>query len=72
MKEIAKSLISALGKTLGKILLGLISLSKDVLKLIFMIKKEKQEEKQKQEIKDYNDKVKDACDNGTVEDLINL
>ena len=72
MKEIAISVINALGKSLAKVLMGLIGLSKDILKLIFMIKQEKKEQKEKQEIKEYNDKVKDACDNGSVEDLINL
>ena len=72
MSTVLTTIITALGTSLATVLIKLFSVVGEVLKYLNFLKQEKKEEKKKKEIDDYNKKVKDACDGGTVEDLLNL
>ena len=79
MKTVITTIIAALGSSLSRILLSALSVAKEGLRFLNFMKEEKKEkredekkEKERQKIQEHNDKVKDACDNGTIEDLMNL
>ena len=72
MSAIFQKIVSYIGPLLGKVLLGLFSCIKEIFKFLNFMKQEAKDEKDEKEIKEHNDHVKDVCDNGDVEDLINL
>ena len=43
-----------------------------IVDYLILLRKDKKEKERKNETKERNDKVKDVCDNGNLEDLINL
>ena len=72
MKTILLALLKTFGTKLFKLILSLFSTIREVFKYLNKIKKEKREQKIKEEVNKYNEKLKEACDNGSIEDLINL
>jgi hypothetical protein len=72
MKTILLSLLKTFGTQLFKLILSLLSTIKEVFKYLNNLKKEKKEQKIKEEVNKYNEKLKEACDNGSIEDLLNL
>lgn len=72
MKTILLSLLKIFGTKLFKLLLSFFSTIREVFKYLNNLKKEKKEQKIKEEVNKYNKKLKDVCDNGNIEDLINL
>lgn len=72
MKTILLSLLKTFGTQIFKLLLSLFSTIREVFKYLNNLKKEKKEQKIKEEVNKYNEKLKDVCDNGNVEDLLNL
>jgi len=72
MSALIQKIVSFVGPLLGKVLLGLFSCLKEVFKYLNFLKQEAKDEKEEKEIKEHNDHVKDVCDNGNVEDLLNL
>lgn len=72
MKTILLSLLKTFGTQLFKLILSLFSTIREVFKYLNNLKKEKKEQKIKEEVNKYNEKLKDVCDNGQIEDLLNL
>lgn len=72
MKTILLSLLKTFGTQIFKLLLSLFSTIREVFKYLNKLKKEKKEQKIKEEVNNYNEKLKEACDNGSIEDLLNL
>jgi len=72
MKTILLSLLKTFGTQIFKLLLNIFSTIREVFKYLNNLKKEKKEQKIKEEVNKYNEKLKDVCDNGNVEDLLNL
>lgn len=72
MKNILLSLLKTFGTQLIKLLLSLFSTIREVFKYLNNLKNEKKEQKIKEEVNKYNEKLKDVCDNGNIEDLLNL
>lgn len=72
MKSLLSKLLTLLGTSLSKVLLALFQAIADLCRYLYTSKQMEKTEKENQKIKEHNDKVKDACDNGDVEDLINL
>jgi hypothetical protein len=72
MKTILLSLLKTFGTQIFKLLLSLFSTIREVFKYLNKLKKEKKEQKIKEEVNKYNEKLKEACDNGSIEDLLNL
>lgn len=72
MTSILTIVLNAITSSLASILTKALSLGKEVMKYLNFCKEEKRKEKDEKKVKEYNDKVKDACDNGTIEDLLNL
>ena len=72
MSSILTIILNAIASSLAKILTETLSVAKELLKFLNYCKEEKKKEKEEKKIREYNEKVKDACDNGNVEDLLNL
>ena len=72
MKTILLALLKTFGTHLFKLILSLFSTIREVFKYLNNLKKEKKERKIKEEVNKYNEKLKDVCDNGQIEDLLNL
>lgn len=72
MKTILLSLLKTFGTQILKLFLSIFSTMREVFKYLNNLKKEKKEQKIKEEVNNYNEKLKEACDNGSIEDLLNL
>lgn len=72
MASILTIVLNAIASSLASILLKTLSFGVEIVKYLNFCKKEKRREREEKKVKEYNDKVKDACDNGDVEDLLNL
>ena len=72
MKTILLSLLKTFGTQLIKLLLSIFSTIREAFKYLNKLKKDKREQKIKEEVNKYNEKLKDVCDNGQIEDLLNL
>lgn len=72
MKTILLSLLKTFGTQLIKLLLSIFSTIREAFKYLNKLKKDKREQKIKEEVNKYNEKLKDVCDNGQIEDLIDL
>ena len=66
------SIIAAIGTELAQVLLKLLSVAREVLKYLNWRREDAERERKEAEAKAYNERLRDACDNGTVEDLIDL
>lgn len=72
MKSILSKLILTLGTKLASVLIHAADSLKETVKYLLYCKKEKEKKENVKEVKEYNEKVEDAVNNGTVEDLLNL
>ena len=68
MKTILTMILKSLGNQLGKFLFKLVGTVNELLKFLNYTKKEKENKK----IREENEKIKDACDNGQLKDILSL
>lgn len=68
VKTILTIILKSLGNQLGKFLFKLIGTANELLKFLNYTKKEKENKK----IHEENEKIKDACDNGQLKDILSL
>ena len=72
MKSILSKLILTLGTKLASVLIHVADSLKETVKYLLYCKKEKEKKENAKEVKEYNEKVDNTVNNGTVEDLLNL
>lgn len=72
MKAIVVSIITALGSKLATVLGQLFSCVAKIIDFLNKKQQIKHEQQKKEEKKKLDSKIDDVCDNGTVEDLLNL
>lgn len=68
VKTILTMILKSLGNQLGKFLFKLVGTVNELLKFLNYTKKEKENKK----IREENEKIKDACDNGQLKDILSL
>ena len=72
MSSILTIVLNAIASSLASILMKALSFGVEVVKYLNYCKTEKRQEMEEKKTKEHNEKVKDACDNGDVEDLLDL
>jgi len=72
MKALITAIISALGTKLGQVLLSLANVAVKVLSYLEAVRKDNKEKEQREKIEKQKEKIDDVCDNGTIEDLVNI
>jgi len=70
MSAIVSTIVSAVSSGLMKLLMYAFVAAKVIFKYLDNVRADKAEEKRQTSIRDANAKIDDACDNGTLDDLI--
>ena len=71
MTEILKSLIDNLGKSIGIVLILMFNTIDKSINFLTKMVKRKDEKEREEKVENKNRELRDVCDNGTLDDLIN-
>lgn len=71
MLDLLKNIVQNLGKSLGVVLLSLFKSINGIIKFANRILDRKEAREEQEKTEKENQDLKDICDNGTLEDLIN-
>ena len=72
MKELLEKFLMAISGDLVRLLMSLISCVNSIIDMMSLRREDKKEAKRKKEEKDFNKKVDNVVDNGSLNDLLDL